>query len=109
MAFWVKLRKRSTFTEFIFAPTAYFWATKTQKGNIQHICISKIHLAKAFLFSCETVTLKFLQAELGVVVHLGKLRQEDGKFKDFLGYRVSSRPGWAFEGDPATKAPFRKD
>lgn len=44
-----------------------------------------------------------------MVVHLGKLRQEDGKFKDFLGYRVSSRPGWAFEGDPATKAPFRKD
>jgi hypothetical protein len=30
-------------------------------------------------------------------MHLGKLRQEDGKFKDFLGYRVSSRPGWAFE------------
>lgn len=25
---------------------------------------------------------------------LGNLRQEDHKFKDFLGYRVSLRPAW---------------
>jgi len=58
MAFWAKLGETSTFAGFILVRTAYFWATKARKENIQHICISKIHLATAFLFSHGTVTFK---------------------------------------------------
>jgi hypothetical protein len=38
-----------------------------------------------------------------VIPALGRLRQEDHKFKVSLGYTVNSSPAWAIYGDPVTK------